>query len=309
MFYTKLLGIIKFCGILVIFQNNWVLSMQIDVKLIKAFTQNKEHGNPAGVVLNADELTDQQMQEIAENYNFSECVFILKSDKADFKTRFFTPIKEVDFCGHATIAAFHCLSKDFLKISASPIVLIQETNKGILQITCYSDGLIVMQQQDPTIIDYLIDKSEIANLLGISSTDIIGDTQIISTGTPKLIIPIKSLEALFKITPNFTGISEYSLKSGSRGFYPFTTETLDAGSDFHARQFNPLAGINEDPITGIAAGALGSYIVTHHLSDKKTFVVEQGSIMNKFGKMFVNVTDKILVGGYAIEFGSEELEV
>lgn len=51
---------------------------------------------------------------------------------------------------------------------------------------------------------------------------------------------------------------------------------MDEDSDFHTRQFNPLAGINEDPITGVAAGALGCYIVKHRLSEKKTFVVEQG---------------------------------
>lgn len=272
--YNKILGIIKFCGILVIFQNNWALSMKISIKLIKAFTQNKEQGNPAGVVLEADDLSDQQMQAIAQHYNFSECVFIQKSDLADFKTRFFTPIKEVDFCGHATIAAFYCLSKNSQRVSADPMIFTQETNKGILQVSCYLNGLIVMRQQDPSIINFILNNNEIADLLSISANDIVGDSQIVSTGTSKLIIPVKSLEVLFKITPNFTGIREYSLKSGSRGFYPFTTETIDNGSDFHARQFNPLAGINEDPITGIAAGALGSYIVNHHLSDKKTFVIE-----------------------------------
>jgi PhzF family phenazine biosynthesis protein len=305
--YNKLLVIIKFCGILVVCQNNWVLSMKITVQLIKAFTQDKEHGNPAGVVLNADDLSDQQMQGIAKHYNFSECVFVQKSDAADFKTRFFTPIKEVDFCGHATIAAFYCLSKDL--VAGSPIIFTQETNKGILQVSCYPDGLIVMQQQDPSTFNFVINNNEIANLLNIAAHDIMGDSQIVSTGIPKLIIPLKSLEVLFSINPNFTGICEYSLKSGSKGFYPFTTQTIDTGSDFHARQFNPLVGINEDPITGIAAGALGSYIVSHHLSDKKTFVIEQGHIMNKFGKMFVDVSDKILVGGYAIEYGSEELIV
>lgn len=283
--------------------------MKTNVTLVKAFTQNKEHGNPAGVILHADSLSDQQMQAIAKHYNFSECVFVQKSEKADFKTKFFSPTQEVDFCGHATVAAFFCLSKEFFKTSKKPIIFTQETKKGILEVFCYPDGLIVMQQQDPITIDYTIDNNEIADLLGISPADIIGNPQIVSTGTPKLIIPVKSLKALFTISPNFPAISEYSLKSGSKGLYPFTTETIESGSDFHARQFNPLAGINEDPITGIAAGALGSYIATEHLSNKKTFVIEQGHIMNKFGKMFVDVSDKILVGGYAIEYGSEELIV
>ena len=82
----------------------------------------------------------------------------------------------------------------------------------------------------------------------------------LSTGTAKLIIPVKSLDILYGIKPDLDGIKEYCKRTETKGFYPFTFETKE-NSDFHVRQFNPLAGINEDPITGVAAGALRAYII------------------------------------------------
>lgn len=278
--------------------------MIIKIHLVKSFTQNADQGNPAGVILNADNLSDQQMLSIAKHCNFSECVFVQKSDVADFKTRFFTPTQEVDYCGHATIAVFYLIARTE---NDNPKIVTQETKKGIFQITCSSNGLVVTEQADPTVIDYQVNNQDISDLLNIPMQAIIGEPQIISTGIPKLIIPIDSLGTLFKINPDFAGIKKYCQISGARGFYPFTAEVIDVDSDFHARQFNPLAGIDEDPITGIAAGALASYLVSHNLSNKKSFTIEQGAIMNRFGKMYVDVSDMIRVAGYAIEYGIEEL--
>ena len=131
--------------------------------------------------------------------------------------------------------------------------------------------------------------------------------QTVSTGTPKLIIGVDSLKTLLGIRPDMEGIKAYCKEHLVKGFYPFTKETMDEDSDFHARQFNPAAGINEDPITGVAAGALGAYAVEHKISDKKEFTIEQGYCMEKGGKMHVTVDDKVKVGGYAVIFGEKEM--
>jgi trans-2,3-dihydro-3-hydroxyanthranilate isomerase len=85
----------------------------IDVHQVDAFTNQLFGGNPAGVVTNADELTDEEMQKIAREMNLSETAFVLKpsSDQADVKLRFFTPTDEVKFCGHATIGTLFQLAK------------------------------------------------------------------------------------------------------------------------------------------------------------------------------------------------------
>jgi PhzF family phenazine biosynthesis protein len=282
--------------------------MKIKLNIVKAFTQNKEQGNPAGIVFDADYLLSEHMIAITAQTGFSECAFIQKSEKADFKVRFFSAKQEVDLCGHVTIAFFSLLSSKLSFKIEKVKKFTQETRAGILSVYCYPDGLIEMEQALPKISDFKVEKDDIAKLLNIPVSSIQGQIQIVSTGSPKLIIPIDTLQSLFAICPDLNGIAEYCKYSGARGFYPFTCQTLDPNSDFHARQFNPLAGIDEDPITGIAAGALGAYL-KYNGSKKTDFIIEQGHILQKFGKIFVSVKEKILVGGYATHITEQELEL
>ncbi|MDH4330542.1 MAG: PhzF family phenazine biosynthesis isomerase [Candidatus Moranbacteria bacterium] len=120
-------------------------------------------------------------------------------------------------------------------------------------------------------------------------------------------IGVKSLNSLFKINPNLKGIKEYCREHNVKGFYPFTLETKEKGSDFHARQFNPLIGVDEDPITGVAAGALGAYVVKQKILDKNNFVIEQGYCMGRGGKIYVKINDSVRVGGYAVIFEEKEI--
>lgn len=85
--------------------------MKINAYTLNSFAKTKEGGNPAGVVTNADSLSEEEMRKIAAVLGFSETAFVLKSNAADFKVRFFTPNEEVDLCGHATIATFLLLQK------------------------------------------------------------------------------------------------------------------------------------------------------------------------------------------------------
>ena len=82
------------------------------IKQVDAFTDRAFGGNPAGVMPSADGLTDKEMQLIANEMNLSETAFILNSDTADFRIRWFTPKKEVLFCGHATVASLHALAEE-----------------------------------------------------------------------------------------------------------------------------------------------------------------------------------------------------
>ncbi len=286
--------------------------MKVSVILVKSFTKDPKQGNPTGIILNADNLTDEQMLSIAKKLNFSESAFIQKSEKATYKNRFFAPEKEVAFCGHATLATFHVMVETG-KLSfdkQDEVTVIQETLAGALPVTGYKNGLIVMTQKDPEFFPEETDRELIASLLGISKKDILDQSiQTVSTGTPKLIVPITSYEALMRIKPDLEGIKEYCRSSNARGIYPYTTETKENDSDFCARQFNPLADINEDPVTGVAAGALGCYLKKHNLLNKDNFVIEQGYNMDKAGKMYVNVSNEVKVGGYCVIYGKEEIEL
>lgn len=159
--------------------------MQIKVHILKSFTNDRSQGNPVGIVFDADNLTDEQMMEIVQKTGYSECAFIQKSDIATVKVRFFTPKKEMSLCGHATIALFHLLNP-----SESTKTLTQETLAGILSVSKKDDGMIEMEQANPTFYQQEYELDTIAQLLGIASESIINVPIRVSTGTPKLLVDI-----------------------------------------------------------------------------------------------------------------------
>jgi PhzF family phenazine biosynthesis protein len=286
--------------------------MKTTIILVKSFTKDKKAGNPAGILLQADKLTDRQMQHIATELGFAETIFVLASDKVDFRLRFFAPNHEVDLCGHGTVAAFHTLlERGFINLGRNAMKeLAQETRAGLLAVTCHKDGRIVMSQTDPTFGQIEGDRTRVAELLGISESNIAElPVQTVSTGTPKLLIPLRTLGAVRSIMPDLEGIKAYCRATSARGFYPFTMESPIPSTDFFARQFNPLADENEDPVTGLAAGALGCYTKEYRLYDKEDFVIAQGYDLGMGGNMYIDVSDGVKVGGYAVTYGQKVMEV
>jgi len=110
-----------------------------------AFLKEPHGGNKAGVALEVEGMSDEQMQQVAFEVGYSETAFVLPSLLADFRVRFFTPTSEVDLCGHATIATFNVL-RDTKKLQ--PGLYTQETKAGILQLDV-RDDLVFMEQNQP----------------------------------------------------------------------------------------------------------------------------------------------------------------
>lgn len=281
-------------------------AIKIKARLVRSFTQNPEYGNPAGVVRDANKLTDEQILKAAQKLGFPESAFLQTSDVADFKLRLFSVKQEVNSCVTATIAAAHVVMKEQ---NLSHIVF--ETKIGNREISQKEGGLLLMKQPEVKFMDVHIDRNKIAVLLNIS-IDSLGDSPIVlaSAGTPKLLIPIKTLNDLFSIKPNLDEIAKYCEEIGGRGFYPFTLETKSPDSDFHARAFNPQDGITEDPVTGVAAAALTAYFRKYGIISKEKLIGEQGYIINKPGEIVIEVKgDNLYVGGYATDSGEIELEI
>lgn len=287
--------------------------MEIKVYTLNAFAKTKEGGNPAGVVLNADSLSDDVMQKIAQKVAFSETAFVQKSNKADFRVRFFTPNGEVDLCGHATIATFYLMAKKNLLESGT---YTQETKAGILNFEVKDDNTIFMNQNSPQFFD-VIDKKEIAESLNISEEIISDDlpVQIVSTGLRDIFVPIKSLKDLHEIKPNFEKVSQISKKYDVIGYHLFTLETK-FGSTAHCRNLAPLYDIPEESATGTSSGALSCYLFKYGKISKQNadhLVFEQGYSMKKPSEIFVNLKlqeDKIIevkVGGIASDIQEREL--
>ena len=273
----------------------------MNIYKVNAFSFNEKGGNSAGVVIEGDNLSKDQMLKIAKEVGFSETAFISKSNVADYKVRFFTPTNEVDLCGHATIATFSLLNyKKLLKKST----LTQETKAGILEIKIF-DNTIFMEQLNP--IEYeTIDSKIIAKSLGINHKDIISPVSIFSTGLKDIIIHVKSLEVINNLKANFNLITTISKEFKSTGYHIFTLETIN-NSTAYCRNFAPLYGIDEESATGTASGALSGYLITNKLvkvkNGKNNFVFEQGYTMNAPSEIKVivsienNFITKVIVGG------------
>jgi len=288
--------------------------MKVKAYTLNSFAKSPEGGNPAGVVLNADALTEKQMKEIAKTIGFSETAFVMKSDSADFKVRFFTPNEEVDLCGHATIGTFYTLAvKEIIK----PGKYTQETKAGVLSVEVSEDLTVMMDQNTPNYYD-TIGKAEIADSLNISVETIPADlpVQIVTTGLRDIIVPVNSIETLNSIKPDFEKISDISRKCNAVGYHVFTTQTLH-GSTAHCRNFAPLYAIPEESATGTSNGALACYLFKYGIIDTGQaghIVIEQGYTMNKPSEILVSLAIKgeeilrVRVGGKAMNLAEIEAE-
>ena len=280
--------------------------MKINVRKINAFTESLEGGNPAGVVLDSPNLTDKQMKHVSKVLSVSETAFVFPSKKADYKIRFFSPYVEVDLCGHATIATFFTMALDEIFSKNINTIITQETKSGVLPVDIYfSDGIVdrvMMTQATPKYKDICLDISILADSLNIS-VDEIDDSlpkQIVSTGLFTLPLCIKAFDILKSINPNFEKIKKLCSRFGVGSFHLFTFDTIESDSIYHARNFAPVYGINEDPVTGTANGAVCSYLIKNKIIKDRNLICEQGDIIGRPGRVFVEIDlDKVKVGGKA----------
>ncbi|WDE01324.1 PhzF family phenazine biosynthesis protein [Thalassomonas actiniarum] len=284
----------------------------IEVTLVNSFTENGKGGNPAGVVLNADQLSDAQKLKIAQAVGYSETAFVSSDDEVDYEVSFFTTTGEVDFCGHATLATFSTMYKKGLIAAGS---YIQRTKAGILPVSIEPDGKVVMDQQLPQKLDSF-SYQEISNVIGIES-HILASTklpiEVVSTGLPDVIIPVPN-GYLDVIVPDDELIAGFCKKHKVVGFHVF--ELCDPESELTAscRNFAPLFGISEESATGSSSGALACYL-TEHLTLGSDYVFEQGRAMNCTSIITASVKSdnstviNVKVGGFASNIDTVAISV
>lgn len=266
---------------------------------IDSFTEEKFTGNPAGVITNADGLSEQEMQRIARELNNSETAFIFSSGSHDYDVhvRFFTPTKEVPICGHATIAAHYARA---IENGLSTTRVIQKTGAGILPVDIIreKDDYKVIMTQGKIEYGAFVNgeyKDALLSALRISEDDLVQDCkiQIVSTGHSKVMIGIKSSNILNQLQPDLDALSKLSKLIDCNGYYVFTFDSDEEGVLVKGRMFAPAIGINEDPVTGNANGPLGAYLVHHELVKHNgsvfKFSARQGEAMGRAGIIDVEV--------------------
>ncbi|GAB7090309.1 PhzF family phenazine biosynthesis protein [Halorubrum luteum] len=276
--------------------------------LVDAFTDEPLAGNVAGVVPNAEGLSDDQMERIAAELGASETAFLTESSAgsdADRRIRYFSPTTEVDLCGHATIASYATLVADD---ALAPGEETLETNVGELTVTADDDGTVWMRQQPPTVRRVDVEHGRLGAALGVDPAalrDVGADlpAAVASTGLPFLIVPVNFLERLGEADPETDAVVALSEEFDVAGVYAFTFDALDADATLHGRAFVPALGVDEDPVTGTASGACAAYLREVAAFDgefPEELRLEQGHFLDRPGSVRVRLDgDDVRVGGRA----------
>lgn len=293
------------------------------------FTSEKLTGNPLAIVMDADGLSDEEMQRIAREFNLSETVFVSKPSNPvhSAKVRIFTPASELPFAGHPTLGTAIHLARQRVTGDTPPktMLVVLEEKIGIVRaaVTLEKSGAdyaIFDVPKLPELVPSSIDKDAIGNALGLSKSEIGFENHkpvMFSAGVPFTFVPIPNLEIMEAVSVN-PGVWTDAFGEGHHNnAYLYTRETLQHTRSFRARMFAPGLGMSEDPATGAAAGAFAGVI--HHFDDLveggHTFVIEQGYEMGRPSQLTLEVDiengdiDVVRIGGGAVQISSGELHL
>lgn len=273
----------------------------INVFHYDAFTNKSNMGNPAGIVLDADGLTEEEMQRIAEKVGFNETTFVLSSEVGDIRMRYFTPGFEMDLCGHGTVGTIFALRERGLLEEKASLTI--ETKAGILpiQIGVNENGetFIKMRQAAPQFKEFTGSKEELAHSIGLEVNDLDVSLPIVygSTGNWTVIVPVKNLDVCERMKPNNEVFPSVLKEIPNASIHPICLETYDEKVHMHGRHFSSAyAGTIEDPVTGTASGVMGAYYATYVEKDfdhEMELIVEQGQEIHKDGRVTVYITKDV----------------
>ena len=274
------------------------MTRKIQVHQVDAFTREPFTGNPTGVVLNADALSEAQMLAIARELNNAETAFILAPDADDHtvRARFFTPRSEAGFVGHATVAAQYVLSRRH----DAPRWQRQKSKAGIVDVEVRGsdeDRRIAIRRSPPALGRELNDRERLAVLdalaLASESLDTRIAPRIVGAAGTRLLIGVRGPDPLKHLKPDFTRLTTLSAQIGAAGYFVFTLTPNAADHLTESRMFCPALGIAEDPVSGNAHGLLGAYLASLGLlarsGERARFCGIQGHSLHRPGRVEVEL--------------------
>ncbi|WP_144526244.1 PhzF family phenazine biosynthesis protein [Bacillus pumilus] len=270
----------------------------IRVYHVDAFTTEKFGGNAAGVVLDGDLLTEDEMQNIAKELNLPESVFLLPAhDKeADYRVKYFTPTEVVNFCGHATVGLTWLLATE-LGLAKEKTGVVLETKIGHVPVVWHEEnGKVIdveMTQVTPKTRDFMIDLEELSDMIGVSSDRIDPSypIKLANTGNWHLLVPMKHQQDIDQAAPNLAALGKMNKEQNITTTHLYTFHTAKE-IDLYTRDFAPGIGIPEDPVTGAANGALAGYLyVEGIISQQETtrLNIAQGDAIGRPGILRITV--------------------
>lgn len=285
----------------------------LEFKKIDAFATEKSDGNPAGYILlnSQSDLSSDEMLKVAKELKgfVNEVGYVLRTSDNTFDLKFYSSEREVDLCGHATIAIMYDLLKnneDLRKLN--PLYI--KTNRGQLAVEnriAEEDAVFIMapepiEKKDLPDIQSIADSFKI----NVEEINITYPLSIINAGLITLIVPIIILESILAIQPDLVELKDFCINSGIDIIEVFTNDTAGKLSNFRTRVFAPRFGYLEDPATGSGNSAFGYYLIKNKMWEKDTVIIEQNGSKEKFNIVKLNKkidekgNTRVMFGGGAI---------
>jgi PhzF family phenazine biosynthesis protein len=256
--------------------------MQLDIQVVDAFTDSVFKGNPAAVVVLDNWLSDRLMQQIAMENNLSETAFVLPSDEGLFQIRWFSPISEIEFCGHATLASAFVLFNQF---PDKRHLVFSATTVGKLTARKTPDGVMQM--------DFPSSKPEKVLTIPVSLTN--------ALSIPSINV-YKNNQAYFVINPAqcdvMSVVYDSEILKVLKPYDVVVTALSDSAQyDFVSRYFWPANGGDEDPVTGSIHTGLAP--LWAQVFSKNKLIAYQAS--QRGGVLECEVLgDRVLISGTAV---------
>ncbi|HWW20565.1 MAG TPA: PhzF family phenazine biosynthesis isomerase [Steroidobacteraceae bacterium] len=295
---------------------------------VDAFTSQRFCGNPAGVVLDADALSSEDMQLIARELNNGDTAFVLRpdADDHDLRVRFFTPRREAAFVGHATLAV-HAVRAS---LQLAPCAR-QKQQSGLVDVDTISGASpsrIAIHQSPPTFkrTPAASELSAVLEALTLTQADL--DPRcpptIAGESSTRLLIGLAHGATLARLQPDLSRLTTLSSQLAAAGYFLFSLQPALADVFSEARMFCPALGIPEDPVSGNAHAMLGAYLLRHSLvqapteptsgEDMVEFTGAQGHHVGRPGRVTVALNlragclDSVTIIGEAVIVFSASLQ-
>jgi trans-2,3-dihydro-3-hydroxyanthranilate isomerase len=283
------------------------------LRWVDVFTDRPLAGNPLAVVLEADGLSDTQMQAIAREMNLSETTFVLPPEKREHaaKVRIFTPHAELPFAGHPTVGTgWVLLDEGLVGSSVEGFTLEEGVGPIAVRVDRSGRGVVLWMSHPPVKFGEVIEEREdMAAALGLTVADLRSEVpiQVVSTGVPFVFVALNDPAAVDRAVSSGEALTSVL---DPHGLPPVFLFAVGAADRFYSRMFGPHSStrIIEDPATGSASGPLGAFAVRYDLvprAPELSLVSEQGVKMGRQSFIHIKliypseaeVPTKIEVGG------------
>lgn len=282
-------------------------------KKIDAFATKESEGNPAAAIyLNLEhEISVQEMQRIATELKgfVNEVGYVRQLDKNTFDLKYYSSEREVDFCGHATIAIMYDLLKNDEELMKEQLLNIV-TGKGKLAVEnrIAEEDAVFISAPSPSFSSEEITEEHLAKALR-TSKDVISatyPTSIVNAGLETLVVPINNLQTVLTIAPQLETLKLFCQENSIDIITLFTNEVSDKANAYRTRVFAPTFGYLEDPATGSGNAAFGYYLIENNRWDGKPISLEQNAdyakpnIVKLLAKHNERNETQVIFGGGAI---------